>query len=53
MFFKEEYIIFVYNHYIDGLSVEEILLKSTLFGFEDLNFKDINEIIDLVNLTIA
>jgi hypothetical protein len=52
MFWKEEFVIFIYNHYIDGLSIEEIWFKLRLFDFGDLSFDLINEIIDNVNNTI-
>ncbi len=52
MFWKEEIVIFIYNNYIDGFSVEEIWFKLRLFGFDEISFEEINEIIDDVNSVI-
>lgn len=53
MFWQEKFVIFIYNHYIDGLSIEEIWFKLRLFGFGDSSFDDINGIIDNVNSTLV
>jgi hypothetical protein len=53
MWFKTEVIIFVYNAYIDGLSVEEISLKTRYCeDIGEISHEDINSIIDDINLTI-
>jgi hypothetical protein len=50
MFFKKSVIKFVYNAYIDGLTVEEIAFKYRLYKKEEIGFDEINSIIDDVNL---
>jgi hypothetical protein len=53
MFWQEKFVTFVYNHYIDGLSVEEIWFKLRMFDFGDASFDTINEVIDDVNRTLV
>jgi hypothetical protein len=53
MFFKTEVVLFIYNAYLESLSVEEIAFKTSLNEeIGEMSWEDINEIIDSVNRTI-
>ena len=52
MFFKKKIIIFVYNAYVDGLSLDEIAFKFRIWHKYEISFEDINEIIDLTNTAL-
>jgi hypothetical protein len=50
-FFKTEIVIFIYNNYVNGHSIEEIEFKCRIYGM-DMGWNDISSIIDDVNLVI-
>ena len=45
-FTETDFLVFVWNHYVDGLTVEEITVKARLFFYHDYNVEDMNKIID-------